>query len=177
MCGRSNFIKIHSVLGKLIIRYSLLLGQKYFFLNKKNQFVPRSKQSLPLLYETNLFILCMEKFAVSLEIRIKHRSRACVQNLKFLVVKPGGTGSALRFKRSKMHMADSKPTFSSGFCDLCLSFLSSLATLRKASISYGMSVCLCRSVRVEHLGSHWTDFHEIWYLSIFRKPVKKCQFY
>jgi hypothetical protein len=26
---------------------------------------------------------------------------------------------------------------------------------------------------MEHLGSHWTDFHEIWHLSIFRKFVLK----
>ena len=31
------------------------------------------------------------------------------------------------------------------------------------------------SVRVEKLGSHWTDFHEIWYVSIFRKSVEKIQ--
>ena len=30
------------------------------------------------------------------------------------------------------------------------------------------------SVRTE-LGSHWTDIHEIWYLSIFRKSVRKIQ--
>jgi len=29
---------------------------------------------------------------------------------------------------------------------------------------------------MEQLGSHWTDFHEIWYLRIFRKSVKKIQF-
>jgi hypothetical protein len=29
------------------------------------------------------------------------------------------------------------------------------------------------SVRMEQLGSHWTDFNEIWYVSIFRKYVKK----
>ena len=28
---------------------------------------------------------------------------------------------------------------------------------------------------MEHLGSHWTDFHEIWYSSIFRKCVVKTQ--
>jgi len=28
---------------------------------------------------------------------------------------------------------------------------------------------------MEQLGSHWMDFHEIWYLSIFRKPVEKIQ--
>ena len=33
------------------------------------------------------------------------------------------------------------------------------------------SSCLsvCQSVHMEQLGSHWTDFHEILYLSIFRK--------
>ena len=29
------------------------------------------------------------------------------------------------------------------------------------------------SVRMEQLGCHWTDSHEIWYLSIFRKYVEK----
>ena len=28
---------------------------------------------------------------------------------------------------------------------------------------------------MEQLGSHWTDFHEIWYVRIFRKYVKKIQ--
>jgi hypothetical protein len=31
------------------------------------------------------------------------------------------------------------------------------------------------SVRMEQLVSHWTDFHEILYLSMFRKPVKKIE--
>ena len=31
------------------------------------------------------------------------------------------------------------------------------------------------SIRREQLGYHWTDFHEIWYLSIFRKTVEKIQ--
>ena len=38
---------------------------------------------------------------------------------------------------------------------------------------------VCPSVRpdgwMEQLGSHWTDFHEIWYLSTFRKLVKRIQ--
>ena len=33
----------------------------------------------------------------------------------------------------------------------------------------------CPPVRMEQLGSQWTDFHEIWYLSTFRKPVNKIQ--
>jgi hypothetical protein len=31
------------------------------------------------------------------------------------------------------------------------------------------------SFRMENLGSHWTDFHEIWYYSIFRNSVQKIQ--
>jgi hypothetical protein len=38
-----------------------------------------------------------------------------------------------------------------------------------------LSVCLSLRpfVRTEQLGSHWTDFHKIWYMSIFRKSVEK----
>ena len=38
----------------------------------------------------------------------------------------------------------------------------------------------CLSVRPsawEQLGSHWTDFHEIWYLSIFRNLSRKFKFH
>ena len=31
------------------------------------------------------------------------------------------------------------------------------------------------SVRMERIGSHWTDFHEIWYLRLGRKYVEKAQ--
>jgi hypothetical protein len=34
---------------------------------------------------------------------------------------------------------------------------------------------VCRSVWIEQLGSHWTDFNEIWHLSIFWKCIKKIQ--
>jgi len=50
-------------------------------------------------------------------------------------------------------------------------FLGAFANLRKVTISFVISVRL--SVRMEHLGSHWTDFHEVWDLSVFRKSVKK----
>jgi hypothetical protein len=33
----------------------------------------------------------------------------------------------------------------------------------------------CPSVRVEQLGYHWTNFHEIWHLSIIRKFVEKIR--
>jgi len=39
------------------------------------------------------------------------------------------------------------------------------------------SSCLsaCPPVHMEQLGSHWTEFHEIWNLCIFRKSVGKIQ--
>jgi len=37
-----------------------------------------------------------------------------------------------------------------------------------ATVSFVMSLYpSVRSVSVEKLGSHWTDFHETWYFSIF----------
>jgi hypothetical protein len=39
-----------------------------------------------------------------------------------------------------------------------------LAKLQKANISFAMTVC--PSVRMEKLGFHYTDFHEILYLRI-----------
>jgi len=51
--------------------------------------------------------------------------------------------------------------------------LSAFAKLQKATISFVKSIHL--SVRMEQLGSQWTDFHEISYLKIFRKTVQKIQ--
>jgi hypothetical protein len=58
-------------------------------------------------------------------------------------------------------------------CGQRLSFLSAFAKLRKVTISFVLFVRL--SVGMQQLGSHWTDFHEIWYLRIFRKSVEKIQ--
>jgi len=43
---------------------------------------------------------------------------------------------------------------------LILCLLDAFIQLRKVTISFVMSAC--PSVRIEQLGSHWTDFHEIW---------------
>jgi hypothetical protein len=51
--------------------------------------------------------------------------------------------------------------------------LGAFAKLRKATISFVL--CVCLSVRVEHLGSQWSDFREILHLSIFRKSTEKIQ--
>ena len=52
-----------------------------------------------------------------------------------------------------------------------LALLDLFVKVRKATISLAMSVCpsVCPPIRMEQLGSHQTDLHEIWYLSIFRK--------
>jgi len=57
--------------------------------------------------------------------------------------------------------------------------LRAFAKLRKATVSFVMSVCLSArsSVRIEQLASRWTDFHEILYSSIFSKIVEKFQFW
>jgi len=52
-------------------------------------------------------------------------------------------------------------------------FLGALVKWQKATISFVMSVL--PSVLAEQLGSNWMDFHEIWYLVIFRKSVKEIQ--
>jgi hypothetical protein len=52
-----------------------------------------------------------------------------------------------------------------------ISFLGAFANLIKVAVSFVVPVRL--SVRVEQLGSHWKDLHEILYMSIFRKSGKK----
>jgi hypothetical protein len=60
------------------------------------------------------------------------------------------------------------------------SFLGAFTKLRKAIIKL-RHVCpfirpsVRRSVRLEQLGSHRTEFHEILYMTTFRKTVEKIQ--
>ena len=49
--------------------------------------------------------------------------------------------------------------------------LGALAKFRNATISFALSLSVC----MEQHGSHWTDFHEIYYVSIFRTSVHKIQ--
>jgi hypothetical protein len=63
-------------------------------------------------------------------------------------------------------------------CLLTPSFLqhkSLIRRVRKIAKSDYWLCHVCPSVRTEQLGSQWTDFHEILYLSIFSKPVEKIQ--
>jgi len=43
--------------------------------------------------------------------------------------------------------------------------------MAEKAISFIMSVYL--SICMQQLSSEWMDFHEIWYISIFQKSVKK----
>ena len=58
-----------------------------------------------------------------------------------------------------------------------LHFLGAFAQLRKATLSFVMTVraSVCHSVRMKQLGFHWTDFDEILYVSFIRKSVEKIQ--
>ena len=50
--------------------------------------------------------------------------------------------------------------------------------MEKTIVSFVLFDCLSvrpPSVRMKKLGSHLTDFREIWYLSIFRKSIEKIQ--
>jgi len=51
--------------------------------------------------------------------------------------------------------------------------LGAFAKLRKAKINFVTIACL--AVSMEHLDSHWRDFHEIWYLGVFRVSFEKIQ--
>jgi len=39
-----------------------------------------------------------------------------------------------------------------------------------------VSLSVCQTIRIGHLGSHWSDFYEIFYLSIFLNSVEKLRF-
>jgi len=51
----------------------------------------------------------------------------------------------------------------------CWLFFWRVRKIEKATISFKS---VRPSLRVEQLGSHWSDFHEIWYLSTFRLSVE-----
>ena len=55
------------------------------------------------------------------------------------------------------------------------SLLGAFAKFWKAAISFVMCLFVCPSVRMQQLGSHLTDFHEIWYLIVFLIFVEKIQ--
>jgi uncharacterized membrane protein len=63
----------------------------------------------------------------------------------------------LNHKPKRLNVTDI-PTLKYIYLGLTVEFLGALAKLRKATISFVMSVC--PSVSMEEHGSHWTDFDE-----------------
>ena len=56
--------------------------------------------------------------------------------------------------------------------------LGTFTKLKKSTINFFMFafyLSICPSFHKKHFGYHWTGFHEIWYLSIFKKSVVKVQ--
>jgi hypothetical protein len=53
--------------------------------------------------------------------------------------------------------------------------LGTFAKLLTATISIFMCLSVCLSLCMEQLCSYWTNFHDIWYLRIFRKSTDKMQ--
>ena len=58
-----------------------------------------------------------------------------------------------------------------------ITFYALSAKFRKATLSFVLSVRPSLSVCMQQLGFHWWDFHEIYYLKIFRKTVEAVQFF
>jgi len=58
---------------------------------------------------------------------------------------------------------------------IVINILGAFAKLRKGTVNFVTSVRLF--VRMEQLGSHWTDFHEIYIRAFFekKKTVEKIQ--
>jgi hypothetical protein len=50
-------------------------------------------------------------------------------------------------------------------------FLRAFPKFWRATVIFVKSVC--PSIRMEQLGSHWTDFYEMWYMSFFSKMCRK----
>jgi hypothetical protein len=75
----------------------------------------------------------------------------------------------------KCMLSDTGKVGHGDFCVTCcrtgVRSLGVFAKLPKATISFITCLSVRLSVRMEQLGSHFNDFHEIWYLSIFRKSV------
>jgi hypothetical protein len=67
-------------------------------------------------------------------------------------------------------------------CWVFIHILGTLAKLRKATVNFYVSVRpsihspLCISVRMQQLGFHWMDIHEIWFSKNFRNLSKIFKF-
>jgi hypothetical protein len=78
-----------------------------------------------------------------------------------------------KYDRNKLTCLHKIPVIFEPPCSISWLVFRSFAKFRKATIRFATSVR--PSVRMEKLGSHWTDFHKILYLLMFRQSVEKIQ--
>jgi hypothetical protein len=83
--------------------------------------------------------------------------------------------SARGLARQKWSTTNRKPPWFVGRLSLTPPFLGAFAKLRKAAVSFVMSVRLPVLTHVKKLGTHLTDFYQIWYLILFRKSVNRIR--
>jgi hypothetical protein len=83
----------------------------------------------------------------------------------------------IKTRTSHLNTISSRKFFLPDNPHCCTPFLGAFAKLRRATISFVISVCLSvlPSVRMEQLGSHWTDFHGIFYVSTFRTYIENIK--
>ena len=71
----------------------------------------------------------------------------------------------IRYRKIKALRSDIHPKHINARCEQDVGFLGAFGKLRNATNGFVMSVR--PSVRIEQLGCHWADFHNILYLRFF----------
>jgi hypothetical protein len=93
--------------------------------------------------------------------RIQKKSAHKIANESFL------NGVYLRYRHPPLYCSLPGSSISLYWSRVSLSFFYAFAKLRKATV--------CLSFRIDHLGSHWMDFHEIWLWLFFENLPKNIQ--
>jgi hypothetical protein len=110
----------------------------------------QSQEHIVSLYQTGAGTLgqVFVSYTLASSMKIRFRTECSIQ----------------RFKHSLVQVVYGIHCFKA----LCFAFIKRVRKIAKSDLA---SSCLSfrPSVCMEQLGSHWTDFHEIWYLGIFRK--------
>jgi len=115
-------------------------------------------------------------FSERIHVVKRRMTTLCWQNVEFETVKPGGTYSNhwalngytylyVMWRSTRLYYAHSQNCEELLLASSCLSVCLSPSFIARA----------CGCACVEQFGSHWTNFHEIWYLGVFRKSVEKIQ--
>ena len=100
----------------------------------------------------------------------------CRHSLTKLLHSPPKSASPYPFQYTTQNYITHTPEGTRTFYIPSCSFMR-VPKIMKATISFILSLCLavCLSVRMEKLGSQWTNFGEIIYLSIYQNSLQKIQ--